>query len=215
MAITYPRPLPSASLIDCTFDLLDGTAMSASHRGAVLNMTRTADPTWRANISTRPLNWMDGQLWAEWSAWKKSMQGGLKTFVAWDVNRPRPFAYPNAQSPADIGAGWNGTATVTSVGLSGQLGLSGLPSTYQAKIGDRVSLRQGDYYGYYEVLESVTASAGAATLTVTPFLQTVFTTSAVARLWRPECRFVIDWRSWQESGSTERKPFSFEAYQRL
>lgn len=219
MAIIYPRPLPSDALTNCTFDLLDATAYSPSARGLKMNVSQTADPVWKASIASRPLNWMDGSDLAEWSAWKKSMRGGLKDFTAWDLNRARPLAYQAASGPADISSGWDGTATVSSVGTGGELGLSALPATYQAKVGDRIGLKETvggvTYYGYYEALEAATASSGAVTLTVAPLIHRVFTTSAVATLWRPVCRFIIDWQSWQESGSADRKPFSFEAYQRL
>lgn len=219
MAITYPRPLPSDRLTNCTFDLLDGTVSSASHRGTRINVTRTSDPTWKASIASTPLNYLQRVEMAKWSAWKKSMQGGLKHFTAWDINRPTPLAYPNANQPSDIGSGWNGDATVTNVGGSGALSLSDLPSTYNVATGDRVGLKQTvsgvTYYGYFEVIEDVVAAAGIATLTLVPFIPSVFTTSATATLWRPVCRFVIDWQSWTESGSTDLKPFTFEAYQRL
>lgn len=147
------------------------------------------------------------------------MRGGLKDFTAWDLNRSWPLAYPTAGASIDISAGWDGTATVASIGTGGAISLSGLPTTYKAKVGDRMGLNETvsgiTYYGYFELLEDATASGGAATLNVAPFVHSVFTASAVATLWRPVCRFIIDWQSWQESGSADRKPFSFEAYQRL
>lgn len=215
MAITYPRELPSYKLAECTFVLDDNVSMSPSARGLVVNRTQTIDPAWRAVITSGLL---ENEMRSIWSAWKKSLRG-LKTFVAYDLQRPTPRAYPAATAPGQISAGWSGTATVTAVGAvgaAGALGLSGLPSGYQAKVGDRVGLEQGGRYGYYEILEDNTAAGGAIVLTVAPFLHTtVFTTAAVARLWRPKCQFVLDWNTWRETTVPDPTPVSFKAIQVL
>lgn len=115
------------------------------------------------------------------------------------------------------GAGFDGTATVNSLGLSGSLGLSDMPPGYQAKAGDRVGLEEDGHYGYYEVLENATANgSGVITLTVAPFIHTsVFTTSAVCRLWQPKCQFWLDWNSWSAPRTGQPGSVSFDAYQVL
>lgn len=210
MTITYPRDLPAGDLVECTFVLDDNVTQSAS-RGLVINRTQVMDPVWRATIET---GLMYREQEAIWSAWKKSLRG-LNGFIAYDRKRMAPFAYPGAKTPGDISSGWSGTATVTSIGLSGALGLSGLPATYQAKVGDRVGLEQSGRYGYFEVIEDSTATAGALTVTVTPFLQSVFTTAATARLWRPKCKFSLISSTWREVGKAEPTAVSFEAVQIL
>ncbi|TPN79961.1 hypothetical protein [Mesorhizobium sp. B1-1-2] len=214
MTITFPRELPDYLLTECSFDLLDNVSSSSSRKGLQINLSQVVDPTWKATIQTRVRKHFDPQQ-AVWSAWKNSLRG-LKSFVAYDLARPRPLAYPNAAASTDIAAGWDGTATVTSLGLSGALGLSALPTAYQAMVGDRVGLEEGGHFGYYEVLENKTAVAGVATLTVVPFLHTtIFTTAAVARLWRPKCQFILDWNSWSAPATTQSGAVSFNAYQRL
>ncbi|TPK38703.1 hypothetical protein [Mesorhizobium sp. B2-5-3] len=215
MTITYPRDLPDYQLTECTFDLMDNVSSSASGKGLQINLSQVVDPTWKATIQTRLRKPTEYASTAIWSAWKKSLRG-MKPFVAYDFGRPNPIAYLTAAASTDIAPAWNGTATVTSLGLSGALGLSGLPATYQAKVGDRVGLEEGGHYGYYEVLEDKTAVAGVATLTVAPFLHTtVFTTAAVARLWRPKCQFILDWNSWSAPATRDFGAISFNAYQRL
>lgn len=212
MAITYPRDLPSYDLAECSFNLDDNVSMSPSARGLVLNRTQTLDPVWRAVITSGLLQ---TDMRAIWSAWKKSL-GGLRPFVAYDLQHPMPRAYPTATAPGHISAGWNGTADVTALGAGGALSLAGLPSTYKAKAGDRIGIEQAGRYGYYEILEDKTALAGAVTLTLAPFLHTtVFTTAATARLWRPKCQFVLDWNSWQETTVPEPTPITFQAVQLL
>lgn len=214
MAITFPRQLPNANarMQECWFELQDNVAFSPSGNNRI-NLSQVNDPAWSGMFLTGLLSRDDEPLW---STWRNSLRGGLGTFIAYDVRRRVPRAYPAANVPADIQSGWNGLAGVSSLGLSGALGLNGLPSGYQFKVGDRVGLEQSGRYGYYDVLEDVTASGTTATIAVSPFLHTsVFTTSAIARLWRPWCQFVIDNTSWSASGSVEASPVSFKGIQRL
>lgn len=213
MTITFPRPLiDNARMSEAWFDIVDNIAMSPSAKGQFVNISQVNDPVWKGEFKTGILEHQDQAIW---SAWKKSL-GGVRQFVAYDVRRSRPYAYPNANASTDIDAGWDGTATVEDLGASGALELSDLPTTYQFKVGDRVGLEAGGYYGYYEVLEDATAVAGAVTITVTPFLHTtLFTTSAVCRVWRPLCQFILDPASWSEQGTKEKTPVSFTGYQRL
>lgn len=214
MAITFPRPIVNnARMTECWFDIVDNVAFSPSNNGNVLNMSQVADPQWAGTFITPILERSEQAIW---SAWRKSLRGGLNTFTAYDVRRSAPFAYPNAKAPGDISSGWGGLAGVSSIGLSGALGLNGLPANYQFKIGDRVGLQQSVNFGYYELLEDATATAGGlVTITVSPFLQSLFTTGAVCRVWRPVCQFMIDQSTWSEQGTVEITPISFKGIQRL
>lgn len=212
MAITYPRQLPSnVRMVECWFDLVDDLAFSISGKGSKINLSQVNDFLWRGNFKTPPLERDDAPIW---QAWHKSLRGGLKTFIAYDVRRANPYAYPAAVTPADIGAGWVGTAVVTSLDLSGAISLSGLPALYKFKAGDRVGLEQNTNYGYYECIEDATAVAGVVTVTVTPFLHTgFFTNAAICRVWRPWCQFLIG--EWTEQGTVEISPVMFTGAQRL
>lgn len=218
MAITFPRSLAisNARMSECWFDLIDNVAFTPSGKNATLiNLSQVNDPTWKGHFVTPILERTERPIW---SAWHKSLRGGLKTFIAYDVRNSTPFAYPNAKASTDIFGSWNGTAGVSSVGTSGALGLSLLPAGYQFKVGDRVGLEQAGKYGYYEVFEDVTASGGGtATITVGPFLHSMLFTAGVAvcRVWRPVCQFQIDQSSWIENGTVENKAISFEGLQRL
>lgn len=214
MAITYPRELFSYSLSEGALELADNVAMSPSGNGTFINLSRVNDPVWLYRLTSGLIYPADV---AAWSAWAKSLQGGLKTFLAYDVRRRAPLAYPDAEGPSDIAAGWSGLATATALGLGGALALSGLPAYYTLSAGDRIGLEQGGRYGYYEIIETVTAtSGGVATVTVIPFLHTVyFTTSAVVRVWRPKAKLVLNWSSWREPTTQEPQQISFTAFQRI
>lgn len=214
MAIVFPRELPVGPISECLFTLVDSVSASPSAGGSFVNLSQVNDPVWQVKITTGLLG---DDLKYAWSAWKKSLRGGLQKFIAYDASRKTPLAYPNAKQPSDINPTWDGSAVVASLALGGALSLTGLPANYKIKAGDRVGLKQATYYGYYEILEDVTASgSGAATVTVSPFLHTtIFTTSAIATLWRPKCQFIIDWQTWSEGSTNEPTPVSFEAWQRL
>lgn len=213
MTITYPRSLPSNTrMSECWFDLIDNIAIAPSAKGNFVNLSQTNDPVWQGNFVTG-VNERDVR--PVWSAWRKSLRGGLKFFVAYDIRHSAPLAYPSAKVPGDISGSWNGLATVAVISGS-LLQLAGLPSTYQFKAGDRIGLEQASHYGYYEILEDVTATAGTVTVNVAPFLHSsYFNTSAVCRVWRPVCQFIIDQNSWSEQGTVENTPVAFKGFQRI
>lgn len=216
MTVTYPRELHSCVRV-AAIELVDNVVGSPSGGGKI-NLTQVDDPTWKLRADTWTLLQATR---AGWSAWKNSLRGGLRTFVASDSRLPTPLAYPDAEVPADISVGWAGTAAVATLGLGGALSLSGLPAGYHIREGDRLGIEQGSPLrrGYYEALEDVTASGGgAASVTVAPFLHTgIFSPGATARLWRPKAEFIIDWTSWTEDEDNRPKyaTVSFEAWQKL
>lgn len=215
MAITFPRLLPNnGHMTECWFQLPDdGVTYSPSSKGSKINLSQVFDFMWKGNFKTPPL---DRDLEPVWNAWHTSLRAGIGgLFIAYDVRRATPRAYPNAKAPGDIAGGWTGVATVTALNLSGVISLSALPlATYQFKVGDRLGLEQNGHYGYYQVLEDKTAAGSVADVVVTPFLHTgFFTTAAVCRLWRPWCQFIIG--DWSEQGLVENTPVMFTGAQRL
>lgn len=218
MALTFPRPLPECGVRSGTLSLAENVAMSPSGKGAFANLTQVNDPVWLFACETFTLRPVPR---AEWGAWKNSLQGGLRSFLAFDSRRRAPLAYAGARSSVDIKAGWDGTANVVTLVGGGVLTLSGLPAQYRFTAGDRIGVEQGAPLrrGYYEVMEPAGADgAGDAVVTVAPFLHTaLFSPGAVARLWRPVCELVLDWNSWRdENGGLPRLgTISFSAWQRI
>lgn len=212
MAITYPRLLPeNLRMTEAGFQLIDNVALSPYANGTSMNLSQVVDPVWQGRFQTGLL---ELEKLFEWSAWRASLRGGFKTFLAYDVRRKTPLAYQTAKVSTDISPGWNGSCAVTSLGLSGALGLSGLPAGYKISAGDRIGLVQAGRYAYYEALETVVGNA--VTVTVSPFLHTrIFTTGATAVLWRPLVNCVIEQASWIEPSTPEPGPVSFNAFQRI
>src|SRR3546814_10293498 len=100
----------SAKLRECTAELQDGTVSTPFNRGKSFNVTRAFDPTWKLHVETRPLERAERQ---KWSAWKKSLNGGLNRFRAHDHALSRPLNYLDAIVPGDISAGWSGAGVAT------------------------------------------------------------------------------------------------------
>jgi len=202
--------LPDTPLVEITFTLDDGTVMSRSGFGKVLNLTNVADPTWRVKIQTGPLDQAGRQIW---TSWKSKLRGGLNRFSAYDVSRKVPLKYQGASSPGDIAAGWNGLGSVSAVGTGGAVTINGLPPGYQVAEGDRIALEKSGWTGYFEInTDAVANSSGVAPLVLSPFIDSYFSVGAVARLWRPRALFIIDWETWQHSAIAAPTPVSFEAY---
>lgn len=209
--------IPTYSLRQCTIVLENAVGKSRINGGAVLSLTEVFDPIWTVNIETLLLEERER---SQWRAWKNKLRGGLDYFSLYDISKPYPYNYRDYTSPYSIGAAspsWNGTATVTALGASGALGLSGLPANYVITEDDYIGLEQSSRYGLYAAAETKTANgSGAITISVRPYLHTgIFTTSAVARLWQPKATFIIDNDSWSESMVLDPTSISFRGVQRI
>ena len=206
--------IPSYKLVQCVFQPVESVGRSRVGVGTALALTETMDTVFRVDVQTIPLA---PALRAAWRAWRGRLRGGLDQFSLYDVTKKNPLAYPFATASTDISGSWGGTATVTSLGASGALGLSGLPANYILSEGDYIALEEGGKIDLYQVATTITASGGGVvTVSVRPFLRTgLFTTSAVARIWRPKATFVLEPGSWSESAGVLPSPISFSGIQRV
>jgi hypothetical protein len=209
--------IPSYSLRECTLILEPSVAQYRSFGGILLNQTEIFDSIWTVKIETLLLEERER---SEWRAWKNKLRGGLDYFSMYDISKPKPYYYRDNDYSYQVGSaspGWNGTATVTALGASGALGLSGLPANYVITEDDYIGLEQSGRYGLYAAAETKTANgSGAITISVRPYLHTgIFTTSALARLWQPKATFVIDNKSWSESMVLQPSSITFNGAQRI
>jgi hypothetical protein len=208
--------LPYTNLAYCALTPIQNVVSASVGRGLTVNVFEISEQLFRIDVQTVDLI-PHGAPHAAWRAWRAKLRGGLNTFSTWDVNKRTPLAYPSATSAASISGAWGGTATVTALGASGALSLSGLPAGYVLSAGDYIGLEESGRYDLYEVATTVTANgSGVVTVSVLPYLRsTVFTTAAVARIWRPVAAFILDPQSWQEDGSHTRCRISFSGTQRI
>lgn len=212
MAISHPRLLPLMRFEECTFLLDPGVATARHARGRAGTSSQVRDALWFAKFETARLSVPDS---ATWQAWVNTQRGGLNLFLAWDVFRSEPLAYP-AGVPEILAATWDGEASVTSLATPGEITLGGVPAGYQATAGDRIGLVQSGRYGYFEISASAVADGlGGLSVEVQPLVPEIFTTAAVAVLRRPLVALKLDWQSVSAPALNDPGPVSFSAAQVL
>jgi len=206
--------VPSYKLTQCLIEPVESVGRARIGGGVSLALTETMETVFRVDVQTIPLS---PALRASWRAWRSKLRGGLDLFSLYDVTKKNPLNYPDATASTSISGSWDGTATVTSLGASGALGLSGLPASYVVTEGDYIALEEGGRVDLYQASASVTANgSGVATVSVRPYLRTgIFTTAATARLWRPKGSFVLEPSSWSEGAGLVPSPISFSGIQRI
>lgn len=209
MAISYPRDLHSYELIESTFELITFVGINRLENNRAISAVDHLDPYWEAKFITRRLYQHER---AAWKAWKDSLRGGMQAFLAYDITRKYPIAYPNGV-PEIIATTWNGQGDVTA--LSGRLiTCTGAPSGFTLKPGDMVGLVESGAYGLFRVTEEVVATSSIA-IPVEPLIPlTLFSTSAVAYLYRPKAMFTLDPESWDGPANMDFASISFSAIQR-
>lgn len=219
MTISFPRDLPFSDLVECSFDLDPGTEQSGHARGLRATVSRLREPVWTARFETPQV--VQAERRKIWKSWRHTLDGGLKTFLAWDASCGLPFAYQAAgEMPDDGGSPWDGEAVVEDLSTAGQVALSGCPAGYQASVGDPIGLEETissvAKYGYFEIAEDAVADgSGDMTVTVRPLVQPMFSTSAVAKLYRPVCQFRMAKGSFSAPSRSDFPAVSFEAVQVL
>ena len=204
MAITFPRELLNYDhLVECTFSFVDGTTVNRTANNRAISAVEYFDSFIQASITTRPLY---GPERREWSAWKNSLRGGMKSFLAYDNTREYPIAYPDGY-PGIIDLSWNGQGVATVLAARSAT-IDGVPAGYVASPGDHVGFVQAGHYSVHEITEGGTSS-GAEELAISfdPYIPLqMFSVGAVAVLYRPKARFILDQRSWEEIGIQPEKP---------
>lgn len=220
MAITYPRSLPSGyRLVSSKFELIHGTVSSVTKGGAVTS-TEISDPFWKLEVTTPPLVHTEA---AVWQAWWESLRGGGKSFLAHDMRRNWPIAYPNNTLPATRAGGgaFDGTAKLAAISAYEiTIGAAGgyLPASYQVKAGDKIGLVASGAYHVHRALEDVTANgSGVAVVPVSPFTYpTTFTTAlTTVNLVKPLAQFIPDPGSWSYTDGIDAQPIAFSARQKV
>ncbi|MDF1606950.1 hypothetical protein PZ897_02035 [Hoeflea sp. YIM 152468] len=210
MAIPSVRELPFISASQSTFSLDPGTSIARHGKGLAGTVSQIREAVWTMRLETPRL---EHPVRNQWQAWHHTLRGGLRFFLAWDISRAEPRAYPNGV-PEILAATWNGEGTVASLATPGQIDASGVPAGFQLMIGDRVGLVEGGRYGYFDVAEDATADgSGNISVTVEPLVQDVFTASAAVVFRRPKVKMQIVNGSFESTSTFDLTPVSFDAVQ--
>lgn len=222
MAITFPRAMPTAGVIQETFEIqrVDYLSPEASGR---LGSISAGSPLWMSEW-TLPTT---GQARAdEWRAWVSSLRGSGRLFLGAEQHRPLPLAHQatgfSGMTRAGGGA-FDGTATSWSVnGTRDVVTLNGQP------VG--LTLSWGDYIGFKWtttgqvrralvrcVEPAVANGSGVIAVTVEPPLPLLTSAGAVATLDRPDCLMKLIPSATKLGGKTRQQALngSIQALQQL
>lgn len=211
MTISYPRTFPADSEIRIsTWKPVLGVALNRYGNGKAVSAVDQYDPWFRAEFQTVPLA---PQRRRVWSAWRNSLRGGMKSFLAYDAMRSFPLAYP-AGVPSIIAGTWNGSGITTALSARGMT-VEGVAAGYQASVGDHVGLVQDGKYSVHEIVEAAAADgSGDISIIFEPYVVlTMFSIGATAVFWRPKARFILDHETWEDDGDIEFTPISFVGLQ--
>lgn len=193
MAITFPRPMPSAMPLSHLFEIerVDYLSPEASGR---LGAISAGYPLWGARWGL-PNHGQDET--DEWRAWISAQRGPGRLFYGCDRRRPYPIAYRKTGFAGLVRAGggaFDGTATSWSInGTRDVLTLQGLPAGFV--------FRYGDYAGFKWTTATqprralvrsvdvplVANGAGQLVVTVEPPLPLLVPVGAVVNLDHPDC----------------------------
>ncbi|MBX3580839.1 MAG: hypothetical protein KF810_02945 [Rhizobiaceae bacterium] len=205
----FPRELNSYQLAECTFLIVEGVALSRAGKGRAITAIDQFDPWVMARIRTGPLTHAERRAW---SAWKNSLRGGMKHFLAYDQARSWLLNYPHGV-PEIIAETWNGEAIVTELSAY-EMTVEGAPEGFVMLPGDALGLVLDGKHGWFEVTEASTAGGDEMTIAFAPYAPpTLFTVGSTAVLYRPKAKFVLDPDSWEETADTKLSPISFTALQ--
>lgn len=189
MAIVFPRDFPSCAHFDrVTFTTQFQHATSVTGGGNP-NVAELGPPMWRGEWSVRTLTRAQ---YAEWSAWLRSLRGGLKLFKG----RPRykwPLAYPKGFGGLTVGGSpWGGTGTISLVSAGrDQLTIAGVPLGFKLSVDDYLSFAVGSRQVLHQVIESGTAVGSSITVTVEPTIRPDAQIGATVRFEAPYCDMVL------------------------
>ena len=189
--ITYPRAMPLGGIVSQSFEPRVIGFETPTNGGRVYSIT-AGETLWAMSMTLRD---GDEDEVAEWRAFLASLRGAQRTFLAGDLTRPFPRAYPEgfggltrAGGGAFAGAasGWALNADRDVVDLSGQ------PAGLILGYGDYVMWRWAtggvQRRALARAIEPAVASAGGVIkVSIEPPLSTAVPGSAVADLAQPQC----------------------------
>lgn len=191
MTITYPRELPAwLRVLTPTVFAVSRDESRNRRRDGTMQIIERSDPFWRLELQTGNLT-PDRQ--AELEAFLASLSRGSRDFLYRDPRHLTPRTYPGGFDGLTRhgGGAFDGTATVTAISPA-SITVSGLPSTFALKAGDRFGLVEDGEYCTCIVMEDATAAAGVVTLAPDPMIRTtIFSTAASANFLRPAARMLL------------------------
>lgn len=229
MAITYPRALPAYRFGSFRFSLRRGNDLSSPDGSLKTDAIQFGFPYWEMEAEAVAMNDKEQALW---EAWLDSLAGSANQFIGRDIRMPCPASIkPSTVGAADPfttlarhggAAGSFATGDASTWSLDGTrtvLTMTGLPSTFVITAGDPVGFRWTSSTKFHLVraLETITAAAGVAAVTVNPAVWATVPAHAtgVATLKQPGCLMKMTSRDPAPSDTDEQWRERFTARQVL
>lgn len=191
MSLTYPRDMPVGGVISQSFEPRRNDYGTSVIGGRMTSVT-AGSPLWAMSMTLRD---GDEDEVAAWRAFFASLRGVQRAFLAGDLTRPYPKAYPDGftgmvRAP---GGAFDGTATSWSVNSDFDVpALSGLPAGFEVSIGDYVMWRWVTAGEKRRALAraiepAVANAAGVASIVIEPPLPVLVPGNAIADFVEPKC----------------------------
>lgn len=195
----YPRDLPERSdgvlpVAKGDFDIAYNQAV-APLRGSSPQVANLGDDLWKVDYATVNLKHSEA---LQFSAWLRSLDGGLRTFKAWDPRLKYPQAYKAGfgELVKAGGGAFDGSCTVTGFAETlDSVTINGLPNAFQLTIGDMVSFAWAGTRLLFQLMDSVVANgSGVAVLPIRPLLPISFaiTPTVSGTFVKPWCLAIVD-----------------------
>jgi len=185
--------MPDVAVVSAVLNIQRLDYMTAATDGRAFGVTSGA-PLWILKATIRD---GDADETDTWFAFLDSLRGLQRPFLAHDLTRPYPRAYPDgfAGMMRAGGGAFEGAATTWSVNADrDQLTLSGQPAALQLNNRDAVMLRwvtggEPRRSLHRVVAPAVASASGVITVAVEPPVPTLVPGSAVADLAKPQAVF--------------------------
>lgn len=185
--------MPDVAVVSAVFNIQRLDFMTTATDGRAFGITAGA-PVWILKATIRD---GDEDETDEWFAFLDALRGLQRPFLAHDLTRPYPRAYPTGFAGLSRAGGgaFDGTATTWSVNADrDQITLGGQPAAFPLKRRDGLMLRWSTggepRRSLHRLSAPATATAGGVvTLAVEPPVPTLVPGTAVADLAKPQAVF--------------------------
>lgn len=191
MALSFPRDFPTCARFErVTFKPQYQQATSVTGGGSP-NVAELGPPMWAGEWSVRTLN---REQYAEWSAWLRSLRGGLRTFKGRPPHWKWPRAYPTGFDGLLVGGlQWDGSGAIAAISAGKDtVTVDGVPNGLVLNAGDWLSATIGTRQVLHQITEGGTADgSGVVTVTVEPTIRPTAAVDDVVLLEAPYCDMVL------------------------
>lgn len=189
--IVYPRDFPAcAGIENVSFSTQFQQARSVTG-GGTPNVAELGPPMWRGEWSVRTIG---REQYAEWSAWLRSLRGGLGTFKGSPFLWKWPLSYPRGFAGLLVaGVQWDGFGSIAAIAPTRDaITIDQVPAGFTLRAGDWLSFAIGSRQVLHQVTVGAVADGGGAlTVGVEPTIRPNAVLETPVRFETPYCEMSI------------------------